>query len=332
MSQRLALFATLAIDVENARFAFSDYTNLLTHPPPPPPAPPADGKGSRLLTANEHWKSQIRHALYTSPRFKRVDDGEAWSVSNPAAAAPAPISVRVYPGDDEAVAAQRMHDREEHKKEKAALRQHRDDTAVSAPSAPSARKRRISTVSSDGDDASDTPSPHRRSAKRRQPLAEVTEADQLAAMANPWRKRDDAGRLHRALRRAQADRTLPRLVSRDSSPEPDTEDEVRIWIITLAWFTSYADELYSSPFTFFFNQEKDKPVIVMVGNKAVVPKGRDAAHNRRKPTGGHRAAMPSGTNLNALGNLCGVGGCQATSGFIYHPSNEFITYHLGVSG
>jgi len=261
------------------------------------------GKGSRLLTANEHWKSQIRHALYTSPRFKRVDDGEAWSVSNPAAAAPAPISVRVYPGDDEAVAAQRMHDREEHKKEKAALRQHRDDTAVSAPSAPSARKRRISTVSSDGDDASDTPSPHRRSAKRRQPLAEVTEADQLAAMANPWRKRDDAGRLHRALRRAQADRTLPRLVSRDSSPEPDTEDE-----------------------------EKDKPVIVMVGNKAVVPKGRDAAHNRRKPTGGHRAAMPSGTNLNALGNLCGVGGCQATSGFIYHPSNEFITYHLGVSG
>jgi len=261
------------------------------------------GKGSRLLTANEHWKSQIRHALYTSPRFKRVDDGEAWSVSNPAAAAPAPTSVRVYPGDDEAVAAQRMHDREEHKKEKAALRQHRDDTAVSAPSAPSARKRRISTVSSDGDDASDTPSPHRRSAKRRQPLAEVTEADQLAAMANPWRKRDDAGRLHRALRRAQADRTLPRLVSRDSSPEPDTEDE-----------------------------EKDKPVIVMVGNKAVVPKGRDAAHNRRKPTGGHRAAMPSGTNLERLGNLCGVGGCQATSGFIYHPSNEFITYHLGVSG
>ena len=89
---------------------------------------------------------------------------------------------------------------------------------------------------------------------------------------------------------------------------------------------------FSFPFTFFFNQEKDKPVIVMVGNKAVVPKGRDAAHNRRKPTGGHRAAMPSGTNLDHLGNLCGVGGCQSTSGFIYHPSNEFITYHLGVSG
>ena len=87
----------------------------------------------------------------------------------------------------------------------------------------------------------------------------------------------------------------------------------------------------SFPFT-LSPQEKDKPVIVMVGNKAVVPKGRDAAHNRRKPTGGHRAAMPSGTNLEHLGGQCGVGGSQSTSGFIYHPSNEFITYHLGVSG
>ena len=42
--------------------------------------------------------------------------------------------------------------------------------------------------------------------------------------------------------------------------------------------------------------------------------------------------MPSGTNLEHLGGQCGVGGCQSTSGFIYHPSNEFITYHLGVSG
>jgi len=55
------------------------------------------GKGSRLLTANEHWKSQIRHALYTSPRFKRVDDGEAWSVSNPEAKAPEPVTVGKRP-------------------------------------------------------------------------------------------------------------------------------------------------------------------------------------------------------------------------------------------
>ena len=27
--------------------------------------------GSRLITHNEHWKSQIRHALYTCDRFVR---------------------------------------------------------------------------------------------------------------------------------------------------------------------------------------------------------------------------------------------------------------------
>ena len=27
--------------------------------------------GSRLITHNDHWKSQIRHALYTCDRFSR---------------------------------------------------------------------------------------------------------------------------------------------------------------------------------------------------------------------------------------------------------------------
>ena len=95
----------------------------------------------------------------------------------------------------------------------------------------------------------------------------------------------------------------PRLVSRDSSPEPDGEHE---------------------------NEADDKPVIVMVGNKAVVPKGRDIAHNRRKPLEGHRAAMPSGAIPGAWNSVkCGAG---ATTGFIYHPSNQFITYHIGLSG
>ena len=30
--------------------------------------------GSRLITHNDHWKSQIRHALYTSSRFERCCD------------------------------------------------------------------------------------------------------------------------------------------------------------------------------------------------------------------------------------------------------------------
>ena len=38
------------------------------------------GNGSRLITANEHWKSQIRHALYTSPRFRRLGNDD-WGVA-----------------------------------------------------------------------------------------------------------------------------------------------------------------------------------------------------------------------------------------------------------
>lgn len=38
--------------------------------------------GSRLITNNDHWKSQIRHALYTSDRFQRVAEGaDMWMVS-----------------------------------------------------------------------------------------------------------------------------------------------------------------------------------------------------------------------------------------------------------
>lgn len=222
--------------------------------------------------------------------------------------------MRVYPGDDEAVAAQRSHEREEHKREKALAAaaalaagvdlphqlQHKASRAVS-----NSRKRRFSNASTTSDDGSDD-SPHKRN-RRRAPLAEVAELAQQTGQPtnNPWRKRDDEGRLHRALRRAREnDRGLPRLVSRDSSPEPDDAHEV---------------------------PRDDKPVIVMVGNKPVVPKGRDIAHNRRKPLEGHRAAMPSGAIPDAWNSVkCGAG--AACTGFIYHPSNEFITYHLGLSG
>lgn len=38
--------------------------------------------GSRLITHNEHWKSQIRHALYTCPRFVRAGLGEDfWTIA-----------------------------------------------------------------------------------------------------------------------------------------------------------------------------------------------------------------------------------------------------------
>jgi len=52
-------------------------------------------EGSRLITSNNHWKSQIRHALYTTTgRFFRVNGGDCWSVC-PAAASTAPAMTTV---------------------------------------------------------------------------------------------------------------------------------------------------------------------------------------------------------------------------------------------
>ena len=226
--------------------------------------------------------------------------------------------MRVYPGDDEAVAAQRSHEREEHKREKALAAAAALAAGVVLPhQVPHKGPRRLQLAKETVQRRVDR---ERRCKRRLAAQAQPTEAPRARTRAprggcrtgadgtqptnNPWRKRDDEGRLHRALRRAREnDRGLPRLVSRDSSPEPDGEHEAT---------------------------RDDKPVIVMVGNKAVVPKGRDIAHNRRKPLEGHRAAMPSGAIPDAWNSVkCGAG---ATTGFIYHPSNEFITYHLGLSG
>lgn len=41
-------------------------------------------QGWRYITDKQHWKSQIRHALYTSGRFSRcTDDPDYWSVASP---------------------------------------------------------------------------------------------------------------------------------------------------------------------------------------------------------------------------------------------------------
>ncbi|KAK2078102.1 hypothetical protein QBZ16_003970 [Prototheca wickerhamii] len=56
--------------------------------------------GSRLITHNEHWKSQIRHALYTNPRFQRcADDQDAWELTPGRVCAP-PSIVRVLVRED----------------------------------------------------------------------------------------------------------------------------------------------------------------------------------------------------------------------------------------
>mmetsp|Transcript_29833 Transcript_29833/g.65204 ORF Transcript_29833/g.65204 Transcript_29833/m.65204 type:complete len:484 (-) Transcript_29833:388-1839(-) len=52
--------------------------------------------GSRNITANEHWKSQIRHALYTSARFCRApNNDDCWSVARGHTEKPATTTVRI---------------------------------------------------------------------------------------------------------------------------------------------------------------------------------------------------------------------------------------------
>ena len=58
--------------------------------------------GSRLITNNEHWKSQIRHALYTSGRFKRVaGSADEWEMAEGfGASAPSTAFIEVFPGEE----------------------------------------------------------------------------------------------------------------------------------------------------------------------------------------------------------------------------------------
>jgi len=56
-------------------------------------------EGSRLITTNNHWKSQIRHALYTSTgRFYRVNGGDCWAMcAGSATTAPVMTTVLASP-------------------------------------------------------------------------------------------------------------------------------------------------------------------------------------------------------------------------------------------
>ena len=93
------------------------------------------GAGSRLITANEHWKSQIRHALYTSSRFKRIANDD-WSVET--GHLDMPETTTVYLTKDEREAAG----------EATATTYARAATYKSASAPPPSKRRRASTTSS----------------------------------------------------------------------------------------------------------------------------------------------------------------------------------------
>ncbi|KAI7837834.1 hypothetical protein COHA_008322 [Chlorella ohadii] len=57
--------------------------------------------GSRLITHNEHWKSQIRHALYTGERFQRVPaNPDMWQLVGAWATAPPQLTKVLVRADE----------------------------------------------------------------------------------------------------------------------------------------------------------------------------------------------------------------------------------------
>jgi hypothetical protein len=58
--------------------------------------------GSRLITSNDHWKSQVRHALYTGGRFERVpSNGEYWQLTSASRGSAAELVKVLVRADDE---------------------------------------------------------------------------------------------------------------------------------------------------------------------------------------------------------------------------------------
>ncbi|KAG7668254.1 hypothetical protein KSW81_002151 [Nannochloris sp. 'desiccata'] len=58
--------------------------------------------GSRLITSNDHWKSQVRHALYTGGRFERLpSNGEYWQLTTASRGSAAELVKVLVRADDE---------------------------------------------------------------------------------------------------------------------------------------------------------------------------------------------------------------------------------------
>ena len=162
------------------------------------------GAGSRLITSNEHWKSQIRHALYTSPRFKRMGSDD-WGVS--AGHTVLPDTTVVYVSKDERVNAA-------------------GTLAASRYKAPSAKKRRAQQTRL----KTQTYEEYRSSAEPEtvsMPTLDGEKALKLMRSASGHSGSDrSAASAERALvdgdrmGRAQTVSPSPRVVSRSCSPEP----------------------------------------------------------------------------------------------------------------
>ena len=272
----------------------------------------ADGKGSRHLTTNEHWKSQIRHALYTSPRFCRAEEGgDDWEATNKEAPAPSTTTVRVYPEDEVPTASSNTGGvRAGGRPKKPKRGVVGGSKATEAPDewkGPSLGMKAASSMSAGG--GSSLGGALAGGGKRRKADdAKVSEPVDAAATAQNAEANSPA-RGPSATFAPEARVSLnfdvgsghpvPPLVSRCGSPETPPEKTGR------------------------FDGER-KPATVMVGDKEVIPLMRDPSVNRRKPPTGHRAALPPGSVIIPSP-------IKAPPALERQVSNAFITYHTTFS-
>jgi len=264
------------------------------------------GKGSRLITANEHWKSQIRHALYTSPRFSRIQGGDDWSVSSGHGDMPKTTLVRVSTASTStpSSAVKDVKEVEQRPRRKASLgvavvvRREEGGGGARSPkrgggvgggvggggSANRTGKRsRLGQTSPEGSEAVEaggtgTPMPA-GSTQTRWPLSEVAG---LAAAAMLEAGLD--GSAFRTIKPEQLENIKKSggggggAGEADESP-PDSSNPSRC----------------GSP-------APSASIVVAAGCRSIVPKARDPSRNRRKPAQGLQAAMPSGS-ASPAGNV-----------------------------
>ena len=235
------------------------------------------GGGSRLITANEHWKSQIRHALYTSPRFKRIGSDD-WGVA--AGHLNAPDTTVVYVSKEE-------REKEAH----SAL-------GVKMPSSPS-KRRRASSQSR----AQPRSQPQATLSARR--TGSVTQRVPRTSAQNDGSNRSSAEPESEPLTMVESGKLLKSMRSMSSnsafSSEHALESIVRAGLSKQGAASSSPPRGAPRSRSVSPEPRSSSTLVVVAGllehDQKVLP--RDFRRNRRKPAGGgHHAAMPSDTDCH----------------------------------
>jgi hypothetical protein len=240
------------------------------------------GGGSRLITANEHWKSQIRHALYTSPRFKRIGSDD-WGVA--AGHLNSPDTTVVYVSKEE-------REKEAH----SAL-------GVKMPSSPS-KRRRASSQSRSQPRSRVQAQPRTALSARR--TGSVTQRVPKTSAQNDGGNRSSAEPESEPMTMMESGKLLKSMRSMSSNSAFSSEHALES--IVRAGLSKQGGAANASPPRGAPRSRSVSPeprssstLVVVAGllehDQKVLP--RDFRRNRRKPAGGgHHAAMPSDTDCH----------------------------------